>query len=79
MILKSTSHFIGLSIVSEVFQLLFDRLSLYIKSLDIQDSIELQRLESIHITLYYLGESISSNEMRSYMQFHREKQDFYSI
>lgn len=69
MIINPTSHFIGLSLLSDVLCGLFDRLALYIENNGIQDSVELQRYESLHITLYYLGENISDNEMLLYTQF----------
>lgn len=69
MITESTSHFIGLSLPSDLFQILFDELSRYIEAHYIQDSVELQRLESLHITLYYLDDLISDNELSLYEQF----------
>ncbi len=70
MITNPTSHFIWLSISPDICRWLFDRLALYIETYDIQNSVELQRLESIHITLYYLGDTVSENEKWIYEQYH---------
>jgi 2'-5' RNA ligase len=62
MITNPTSHFIGVSLDSSLFASLFDKLSWYIHEYHLEESIELQRCESIHITLYYLPSSLSDSD-----------------
>lgn len=54
-----TSHFIGMVIKKEYFMDLFNDLSEYLLNNNIKNKIELQNIDSLHITLYYLEKDIS--------------------
>ncbi|HPR09393.1 MAG TPA: hypothetical protein PLT04_02360, partial [Candidatus Saccharibacteria bacterium] len=57
--MKTTSHFMGLSLDSSHFADLFVSLQQYFKSHDIESVIEFQNILTTHITLYYLESTIS--------------------
>ncbi len=79
MIPKPTSHFIGLSLSSDLFLALFEKLSWYIDYYDIQMSLELQRLDSIHITLYYLSQTLSDRDRELYISFREGHAELISL
>jgi 2'-5' RNA ligase len=69
MITNPTSHFIGVSLDSSLFASLFDKLSCYIEEYHLAGSIELQRSNSLHITLYYLPSDLSGRDMIHYREY----------
>lgn len=70
MIMLPTSHFIGVSLDSTVFENLFYELSHYIEEHQLAgSSIELQRSDTLHITLYYLPSDLSGSDMIHYREY----------
>lgn len=57
--MNSTSHFFGLNLKCETFSNLFKVLKKYIKENCLEESLELQNVSSLHISLYYFGKKIS--------------------
>lgn len=57
--MKPTSHFLGISLKSKLYEKLFIELQEYFKKNKIDDSIEMQNILSLHITLYYFGPNIN--------------------
>jgi 2'-5' RNA ligase len=60
--MQVTSHFIGISVDSGSFADVFINMQKYFEDHDLQHAVELQNILSLHITLYYLGSSISEAE-----------------
>jgi 2'-5' RNA ligase len=56
--METTSHFLGVTLKKEVFSDLINSLWEYQKENMIQEIIEIQDLDSLHITLYYLGRKL---------------------
>lgn len=69
---KITSMFIGILLDSNLFSNLFLQLNKYIRDNNLLNSITLQNANSIHITLYYLGANLSSNEKKE-MQYYLDE------
>ena len=61
--MEVTSHFIGIKINNKVFGNLFTALQQYCKDNQIESTITLQDIHSLHVTLYYLPKEISSQEL----------------
>lgn len=57
-----TSHFIGIKINSKAFADLFVKLQQYLKDNGVEQTIELQDIHSLHVSLYYLQKEILSQE-----------------
>src|SRR5579883_1354918 len=71
-----TSHFIGIRLDNSVFIDLFIALQAYLEKNNITDSIELQDRHSLHVTLYYLPQILTSEESSMIKQdLHRLNQD----
>jgi len=59
---KLTSMFIGILLDKRVFSNLFVKLSTYLKENNLQGSIILQDINSLHLSLYYLDNRFSEEE-----------------
>ena len=57
---KPTSHFLGISLNSKLFSGLFNSIQKYLKENNIESVIELQNINSLHITLYYFGQNLDN-------------------
>lgn len=66
--MQTTSHFVGLKLDSSKFVDLFIRLQKYINEHELQDSIVLQNILSLHITLYYLDSHLDEYERLRLLQ-----------
>lgn len=66
---KITSMFIGILLDSNLFTNLFLQLNKYIKDNNLLNSIILQDVNSIHLTLYYLGENFSGSEKKEIQHY----------
>lgn len=60
--MKTTSHFIGLQMKSELFSDIFVKVYEYLKENNIWDALQIQNPLSPHITLYYLHKDVSDKE-----------------
>jgi 2'-5' RNA ligase len=60
--MRVTSHFIGVHLSSNRFADLFVDLQRYFRSHGLEDAVEFQNILSLHITLHYLGASITDSE-----------------
>lgn len=60
-----TSHFIAIELNNELFWSLFLSLEKYLQDNDIENIIELQNKETLHITLYYLEKNLSEENIES--------------
>ena len=58
--IKTTSHFLGISLNSKLFSGLFNSIQKYLKENNIESVIELQNINSLHITLYYFGQNLDN-------------------
>lgn len=58
--MKPTSHFLGIHLKNKPYESLFGELQNYFKENNIADSVEVQNILSLHITLYYFGPNIDS-------------------
>ena len=58
--MKTTSHFLGISLNNNLFSDLFKSLQKYLIENNTEDVIEFQDLSSLHITLYYFGKKLNS-------------------
>jgi len=61
--LDITSHFIGVKLTSSMFVSLFDEIQTYLKNNNIESAICLSDIRSLHLTIYYLGQVLSSVEI----------------
>jgi 2'-5' RNA ligase len=75
--MKTTSHFIGLSLDSSHLVDLFVGIQQYLKSHNLESIIEFQNILSTHITLYYLESTISESDkariLRDILELSRQK------
>lgn len=58
--IKTTSYFLGISLNSNLFSVLFISIQKYLKENNIENVIELQNINSLHITLYYFGQNLDN-------------------
>lgn len=58
-----TSHFIGITLKSELFVDLFKDLKKYFNKNNLSNIVVLQNLESVHLTLYYLDKSLDEKSL----------------
>ena len=56
--MTTTSHFLGISLNTDLFIGLFKSLRKYLKENNIENAISLQDRSSLHITIYYFGENL---------------------
>ncbi|MDD2483053.1 MAG: 2'-5' RNA ligase family protein [Candidatus Shapirobacteria bacterium] len=61
--MKTTSHFLGITLNNKLFLGLFNSLQKYLNENNIENAIELQNINNLHITLYYFGEKIDSKTL----------------
>jgi len=66
--MQTTSHFIGLKLNSSKFVDLFVELQKYLDEHELEDSIVLQNILSLHITLYYLDSHLDKYERLRLLQ-----------
>ncbi len=71
MILQPTSHFIWLTLQWDIFQELYESLGDYIIKYNLSEVIQLQRFDTLHITLYYLDKNITDNEKYIFQEFQK--------
>jgi len=62
--MKTTSHFLGLSLKNEIFVDLFSALEKYLDKNQLNKVIELQEISSLHITLYYFNKKIDKSNLK---------------
>lgn len=75
--MKTTSHFIGIKINSKAFIDLFFTLQKYIKDNDLALVIELQDIQNLHVSLYYLPQEIPAQELSSIKNTIKTLHDLY--
>lgn len=66
--MKTTSHFVGMSLDSSRFVDLFVELQQYFKSYDLEKAVEFQNILSTHITLFYLESFVNKEEKARILQ-----------
>lgn len=59
--MKTTSKFLGITLNQSILKTLFDSLKEYSKKNNLQNTIEIQNQNSVHITLYYLDKNINKS------------------